>query len=62
MGQKGEIRYKVECRACGQIFIVSSTSSPLPKHHPKGEHVEPDVPYVPCVGSGWAGYLIDTVI
>ena len=62
MRRKGELRYKVECMVCGRRFIVSSISSPVPKHPPKGQHAEPHMPYVPCVGSGTVGIPIEPVI
>lgn len=62
MERKGELRYKVECMVCGRRFTVSSISSPVPKHAPKGEHVEPHMPYVACVGSEMVGIPIEPVI
>jgi len=62
MRQNGEIRYKVECTVCARRFIVSNLSSPVPKHPPKGEHVEPHMPYLPCIGSGTVGNPIEPAI
>lgn len=60
---KGDsLKYRVACMACGRKFVVSGISSPVPKHPPKGEHVEPHMPYVPCVGSGQVGIPIEPVV
>lgn len=53
MEQKGGIKYKIECRECGKRFIVSNISSPVPKHPPKGEHVEPICHIYLVSGQGW---------
>ena len=62
MAKPGELQYRVECLSCGRRFLVDNISSKIPKHPPRGETVEPHIPYIPCVGSGMIGMVIDTTI
>jgi hypothetical protein len=62
MAKIGDIQYRMECPVCGRRCLVDTPTSKLPKHPPKGETVEPYVPYVPCPGSGLVGIVIDTKV
>jgi hypothetical protein len=58
----GDMKIEVECMSCGRIFRVPKVSSKIPKHPPKGEPVEPGLPYLSCIGSGTVGIPIRPVI
>ena len=60
MAKFGELQYRVACMICGRQFLVDSVDAKVPKHPPKGETTEPNMPYIPCIGSNTIGSFIDT--
>ncbi len=62
MARIGDLQYRVEYTVCGRQFVVDSISAKIPKHPPKGEAREPYVPYIPCIGSGLVGRVIEPKI
>ena len=58
----GSIKYRVECLVCGKQFTVSTVQSKIPKHPPKGVLKVPNMPYIPCAGSGQTGAFIESKI
>ena len=61
MNPIGDIKYRVECFACGAQFLVNDIRDELPRHPRKGDQTPHDS-YIPCIGSGYEGRLIGTEI
>ncbi len=61
MVKPGELQYRVECMICGRRFLVDKIDAKIPKHPPRGEAKKP-YPFLPCIGSGGVGLLVETEI
>jgi hypothetical protein len=61
MAKVGDIQYRVECMSCGRRFLVDRVDAKIPSHPPKGEAKISHYPFIPCIGSGTVGMVIETV-
>jgi len=53
-------KYRVKCRGCERVFIVSGIASPVPNHPIESKGKGLGV-YLPCPGSGHTGIPLGTV-
>ncbi len=55
----GGQQVRVKCAVCGKQFLVESRRSRIPRHPVFGHKEQPGKIYVPCVGTGLLGIIID---
>jgi|WetSurMetagenome_2_1015567.scaffolds.fasta_scaffold202103_1 hypothetical protein len=60
MTGSSDVQYRMKCLVCGQVFLVDSFSSKIPRHPQKGQTVQSGESYIPCPGSGQGGIVAGT--